>query len=162
MCDLEGGAGAVITSSGMAAVALVLELVPSGATIVAAPDCYGGTWRLLDAWTRKGRFQVSFVDLCDPLALATALDAQAALVWVETPSNPLLRVTDIRHVAQAAHAAGALCVVDNTFLSPALQQPLRLGADVVVHSTTKYINGHSDVVGGAVIARDPAIGEQLK
>ncbi|HJU07341.1 MAG TPA: cystathionine gamma-synthase [Rhodanobacteraceae bacterium] len=162
LCELEHGAGAVVTSSGMSAVALLLELVPAGATIVAAHDCYGGTWRLLDAWAKKNRFAVRFVDLTDPLALGAALDSKPALVWVETPSNPLLRITDIRHVAQAAHAAGALCVVDNTFLSPALQQPLKLGADVVVHSTTKYINGHSDVVGGAVIARDPAVSEQLK
>ena len=160
--ELEGGAGAVITSSGMAAVALVLELVPQGATIVAAHDCYGGTWRLLDGWGRKNRFRVRFADMADPLALAAALDGQPALIWVETPSNPLLRITDIRHLAQAAHALGALCVVDNTFLSPVLQQPLRLGADIVVHSTTKYINGHSDVVGGAVIAKDSAIAEQLK
>jgi len=162
LCELEEGAGAVVTSSGMAAVALVLELVPAAATIVAAHDCYGGTWRLLDAWARKSRFTVRFADLTDPRSLAAALDARPALVWVETPSNPLLRITDIRHVAQAAHAVGALCVVDNTFLSPALQQPLKLGADVVVHSTTKYINGHSDVVGGAAIAKDPAITEQLK
>lgn len=160
--ELEGGAGAVITSSGMAAVALVLELLPPDSKVVAAHDCYGGTWRLLDGWARKGRFKLRFADLTDPRALAASLDEQPALVWVETPSNPLLRITDIRHVAQAAHAAGALCVVDNTFLSPVLQQPLRLGADVVVHSTTKYINGHSDVVGGAVIAKDPAIAEQLK
>jgi cystathionine gamma-synthase len=160
--DLEGGAGAVVTASGMAAVALVLELVPHGATVLAAHDCYGGTWRLLDAWAKKDRFKVHFADLTNPLTLAAALDEQPALVWVETPSNPLLRITDIRHVAQAAHAAGALCVVDNTFLSPELQQPLRLGADIAVHSTTKYINGHSDVVGGAVIAKDPAVAEQLK
>ncbi|KAB2896369.1 MAG: O-succinylhomoserine (thiol)-lyase, partial [Dokdonella sp.] len=146
LTDLEGGAGGVVTASGMAAVALVLELVRPGGRIVAAHDCYGGTWRLLDAWAKKARFSVDFVDLTDPVQLAIALAEQPALVWVETPSNPLLRITDIRHVAQAAHAAGALCVVDNTFLSPALQQPLALGADVVVHSTTKYINGHSDVV----------------
>jgi cystathionine gamma-synthase len=146
----------------MAAVALVLELVPAGGRVLAAHDCYGGTWRLLDAWAKKGRFEVEFRDLTDPVALADGLARMPALVWVETPSNPLLRITDIRHVAQAAHAAGALCVVDNTFLSPALQQPLTLAADVVVHSTTKYINGHSDVVGGAVIAREPEIAERLK
>jgi len=162
LADLEQGAGAVITSSGMSAVALALELVPAGATVVAAHDCYGGTWRLLDAWAKKGRFNLRFADLTDSHALATALIDKPALVWVETPSNPLLRITDIRHVAHAAHAVGALVVVDNTFLSPALQQPLALGADVVVHSTTKYINGHSDVVGGAVVARDAAIAEQLK
>ncbi|HKT28684.1 cystathionine gamma-synthase [Dyella sp.] len=162
LAELEQGAGAVITASGMAAVALALELVPAGATVLAAHDCYGGTWRLLDAWAKKGRFSVRFIDLTDNHALAEGLALKPALVWVETPSNPLLRITDIRHVAQAAHAVGALVVVDNTFLSPALQQPLALGADVVVHSTTKYINGHSDVVGGAVVARDAAVAEQLK
>ena len=162
LAELEQGAGAVVTSSGMSAVALALELVPAGATVLAAHDCYGGTWRLLDAWAKNGRFTVEFADLTDPTALAAGLAAKPALVWVETPSNPLLRITDIRHVAQAAHAVGALLVVDNTFLSPALQQPLRLGADVVVHSTTKYINGHSDVVGGAVVAREPEIAEKLK
>jgi cystathionine gamma-synthase len=162
LAELEQGAGAVITSSGMSAVALALELVPAGARVLAAHDCYGGTWRLLDAWARKGRFSVEFVDLTDSVALAAGLAAKPALVWVETPSNPLLRITDIRHVANAAHAAGALLVVDNTFLSPALQQPLLLGADVVVHSTTKYINGHSDVVGGAVVAREAAVFDQLK
>jgi cystathionine gamma-synthase len=162
LADLEQGAGAVVTSSGMSAVALALELVPAGATVLAAHDCYGGTWRLLDAWAKKGRFSVAFADLTDSVALAAGLAQKPALVWVETPSNPLLRITDIRHVALAAHAVGALLVVDNTFLSPALQQPLLLGADVVVHSTTKYINGHSDVVGGAVVARDAAVFDQLK
>jgi len=162
LAELEEGAGAVVTGTGMSAVGLALELVPAGALVLAAHDCYGGTWRLLDAWARKGRFQVRFVDFTDPAALADGLAARPALVWIETPSNPLLRITDVRHVAQAARAAGALTVVDNTFLSPALQQPLKLGADVVVHSTTKYINGHSDVVGGAVVAADPAVAEQLK
>jgi cystathionine gamma-synthase len=162
LADLEQGAGGVVTASGMAAVAVALELVPAGSTILAAHDCYGGTWRLLDAWAKKGRFKVRFIDLTDNHALAEGLAEKPSLVWVETPSNPLLRITDIRHVAQAAHAVGALVVVDNTFLSPALQQPLTLGADVVVHSTTKYINGHSDVVGGAVVARDAAVFEQLK
>ncbi|HTV86836.1 MAG TPA: cystathionine gamma-synthase [Dyella sp.] len=162
LAELEQGAGGVITASGMAAVAVALELVPAGSTLLAAHDCYGGTWRLLDAWAKKGRFTVRFIDLTDSHALAEGLAEKPSLVWVETPSNPLLRITDIRHVAQAAHAVGALVVVDNTFLSPALQQPLTLGADVVVHSTTKYINGHSDVVGGAVVARDAAVFEQLK
>jgi len=165
LSDLEQGAGTVVTSSGMAAVALALELVPAGGTVLAAHDCYGGTWRLLDAWAKKGRFKIRFADLTDltdPTTLAVGLAEKPALVWVETPSNPLLRITDIRHVARAAQAAGALCVVDNTFLSPALQQPLALGADVVVHSTTKYINGHSDVVGGAAVAREAEIAEQLK
>ncbi|NII12101.1 cystathionine gamma-synthase [Oleiagrimonas sp. C23AA] len=162
LADLEQGAGAVITSSGMAAISVTLELVPAGGLVVAANDCYGGTWRLLDAWARKGRFRVIFADLTNPATLAEALAENPDLVWVETPSNPLVRITDVRHVAQAAHAVGALCVVDNTFLSPALQQPLTLGADVVVHSTTKYINGHSDVVGGAAIGATPELADQLK
>mgnify|MGYP001131951037 CR=1 FL=1 len=162
LAELEHGAAAVVTSSGMSAVLLALELLPAGAHVLAAHDCYGGTWRLLDAWQRKRRISVEFVDLSDSAALAAGLAAKPALVWIETPSNPLLRITDIRHVARAAHEAGALVAVDNTFLSPALQQPLLLGADLVVHSTTKYINGHSDVVGGAVVAREPAVGEQLK
>jgi cystathionine gamma-synthase len=161
LADLEEGEGAVVTSSGMAAVAVVLELVPPGGLVLAAHDCYGGTWRLLDAWAKKGRFRLIFADLTDPARLAEALAEKPDLVWIETPSNPLLRITDIRHVAQAAHAIGATVVVDNTFLSPVLQRPLALGADVVVHSTTKYINGHSDVVGGAVIAKDSALHEKL-
>jgi cystathionine gamma-synthase len=161
LADLEGGAGAVVAASGMAAVAVVLELVPAGGLVVASHDCYGGTWRLFDAWAKKGRFRVVFADLTDPTKLADALAEKPDLVWIETPSNPLLRITDIRHVAQAAHAIDALVVVDNTFLSPVLQQPLALGADVVVHSTTKYVNGHSDVVGGAVVAKDAAVAEKL-
>jgi cystathionine gamma-synthase len=159
--ELEEGAGAIVTASGMAAVALVLELVPAGGLVLAAHDCYGGTWRLFDAWAKKGRFRVIFCDLTDPAKLAEALAQKPDFVWIETPSNPLLRITDIRHVAHAAHAIGACCVVDNTFLSPILQRPLALGADVVVHSTTKYINGHSDVVGGAVIAKDAAVLDRL-
>ncbi|AFC85588.1 cystathionine gamma-synthase [Frateuria aurantia] len=162
LTELEQGAGAVVTASGMAAVAVALELVPADGLVLAAHDCYGGTWRLLDAWARKKRFRVEFINLTDTAALAAGLARKPDMVWVETPSNPLLRITDIRHVAQAARAAGALTVVDNTFLSPALQQPLALGADIVVHSTTKYINGHSDVVGGAVIAADAAVADQLK
>ncbi len=161
LAELEEGAGAVVTASGMAAITLVLESLPIGARVLAAHDCYGGTWRLLDAWSRAGRLQVRFADLTDARALAAGLADRPALVWIETPSNPLLRITDIRHVAQAAHAIGAEVVVDNTFLSPVLQQPLELGADLVVHSTTKYLNGHSDVVGGAVVARTPERAQQL-
>jgi cystathionine gamma-synthase len=124
-------------------------------------DGYGGSWRLFNALAAKGQFRLSTVDLTDPRALAAALAKSPRLVWIETPSNPLLRITDIRFVAEAAHRAGALVLADNTFLSPALQQPLALGADLVLHSTTKYINGHSDVVGGALVAKDPALFEQL-
>ena len=162
LAELEGGAGAVVTATGMAAVALVAEaLLQPGDRLVVTRDCYGGSWRLFDALARKGRFELELVDLGDPLALAAALARPARLVWVETPSNPLLRITDLRAAALAAHANGALLLVDNTFLSPALQRPFDFGADLVLHSTTKYITGHSDVVGGAVVAREPALVETL-
>ncbi|MFN3353414.1 MAG: PLP-dependent transferase, partial [Brevundimonas sp.] len=119
-------------------------------------DLYGGTHRLLCARARKGHFRVVFVDQNNEAALTAALAERPKLVFVETPSNPLLRIVDIQRICRLAHAAGAKVVADNTFLSPALQQPIRLGADVVVHSTTKYINGHSDVVGGALISADAA------
>ena len=124
-------------------------------------DGYGGSWRLFKALAAKGHFELVIADLTDPRALAAALAQPPKLVWIETPTNPLLRITDLRFVIDAAHRAGALALVDNTFLSPALQTPIDFGADLVLHSTTKYLNGHSDVVGGAVIARDPALHEQL-
>ena len=161
LAELERGAGAVVTASGMAAVTVVGYLVPVGGRIIAPHDCYGGTYRLFDAWRRRGERQVEFVDFGDEAAVRAALAQPAALLWIETPSNPLLRITDIATFATLGRAAGALIVVDNTFLSPAWQQPLALGADLVVHSTTKYLNGHSDVVGGAVVARDQALHEQL-
>jgi cystathionine gamma-synthase len=124
-------------------------------------DGYGGTWRLANALATKGHFEVLFVDQRDPAALAAALARRPALVWAESPSNPLLRLVDLEALAHQSHAVGARLVVDNTFLSPALQNPLQLGADCVVHSTTKYVNGHSDVVGGAVVTNDPALLERL-
>jgi len=132
-----------------------------GDTLVVPHDGYGGSWRLFNALAAKSAFELVTADLTDPRALTRALARKPALVWIETPSNPLLRITDLRFVIDAAHAAGALAVVDNTFLSPALQRPIEFGADLVVHSTTKYINGHSDVVGGAVIARDADHLQQL-
>ena len=161
LAELEQGAGAVVTASGMAAVTVAGYLVPAAGRIVAPHDCYGGTYRLFDAWRRRGERQVEFVDFGDQAAVRAALTAPTALLWIETPSNPLLRITDIAAFAALGRAAGALIVVDNTFLSPAWQQPLALGADLAVHSTTKYLNGHSDVVGGAVVARDKALHEQL-
>jgi cystathionine gamma-synthase len=161
LAELEGGAGGVVTATGMAAVTLVLALLEPGDRIVVPHDCYGGCWRLFDALARKQHFVLVTADLTDPRALAEALRIPPKLVWIETPSNPLLRITDIRLVAEAAHRVGALVVADNTFLSPALQRPIELGADLVVHSTTKYINGHSDVVGGAVIAKDAALHKTL-
>jgi cystathionine gamma-synthase len=161
IAELELGVGAVVTATGMAAVTLVGYLIPAGARIVAPHDCYGGTYRLFDAWRCRGERDVEFVDFGDLAAVKAALAKPTALLWIETPSNPLLRITDIEHFAALGHAAGALVVVDNTFLSPAWQQPLTLGADLVVHSTTKYLNGHSDVVGGAVVARTKEQHEQL-
>ena len=161
LAELECGSGAVVTASGMAAITLVGYLVPAGARIVAPHDCYGGTYRLFDAWRRRGERRVEFVDFADEAAVRSALSSPADLLWIETPSNPLLRITDIAAVTALGHACGARVVVDNTFLSPAWQQPLTLGADLAVHSTTKYLNGHSDVVGGAVIARDAGLNEQL-
>lgn len=161
LAELEEGHGAVVTSSGMSAVTLVLQLVPAGGSIVCAHDCYGGTWRLLQSLATRGLFTLHLVDLTQDSAVARIEALAPSLVWIETPSNPLLRITDVRTICAAAQRAGALSVVDNTFLSPALQRPLTLGADIVVHSTTKYLNGHSDVVGGAVIARNEQIIEQL-
>jgi cystathionine gamma-synthase len=161
LTDLEGGVGGVITGSGMGAITLVGHILPVGARIVAPHDSYGGTFRLFTAWKKRGELDVEFVDFGNAAAVAAALSRPAALVWIETPSNPLLRITDIADIAKRAHAAGALVAVDNTFLSPGWQLPLALGADIVVHSTTKYINGHSDVVGGAVIAAKQEVAEQL-
>jgi cystathionine gamma-synthase len=161
LADLEGGAGAVVTCTGLSAITLILATLPSRARVIAPYDCYGGTYRLLAALHAQGNLVVDFVDQGDAAALAAALAKGAHLVWIETPSNPLLRVVDIRAIADAARAAGALSVVDNTFLSPIWQQPLALGADMVMHSTTKYLNGHSDVVGGAVIAATAELQENL-
>ncbi|MBJ7222069.1 MULTISPECIES: cystathionine gamma-synthase [unclassified Brenneria] len=156
LAELEGGAGAVMTSSGMSAIMLVCTVfLRPGDLLVAPHDCYGGSYRLFDSLDKRGAFRVKFVDQGDEAALNAALEEKPKLVLVESPSNPLLRVVDIAAICQAARAAGAISLVDNTFLSPALQQPLALGADLVVHSCTKYLNGHSDVVAGAVIARDP-------
>jgi cystathionine gamma-synthase len=161
LAGLEGGARAVVTASGMAAATLVTQLLRPGDRVVVAHDCYGGTWRLLRHLSARGLFHLELADLTDPVAAEAAIAGGARLLWVETPSNPLLRITDLRRVAAVAHAAGALVVADNTFLTPALQRPLGLGADLVIHSTTKYLNGHSDVIGGAVIAADPALGDEL-
>ncbi|WP_342315963.1 O-succinylhomoserine (thiol)-lyase [Lysobacter sp. FW306-1B-D06B] len=162
LAELEGGAGGVVTATGMGAITLLLHaLLKPGDRLVVPHDGYGGSWRLFNALAKKGAFELITADLTDPRALTEALASNPTVVWIETPSNPLLRITDLRFVIEAAQAKGALTVVDNTFLSPALQQPLAFGADFVVHSTTKYINGHSDVVGGAVVARDAEQHQQL-
>src|SRR4051812_49138467 len=152
VAQLEAGAGAVGVSTGMAAVDLTLSGLEPGDLIVAPHDCYAGTWRLLTARQAKRQFKVAFVDQGDQEALASALARRPKLVLIESPSNPLMRIVDIRKIAGQARAVGAKTVVDNTFLSPALQRPITLGADMVVHSTTKFLNGHSDVVGGVVVS----------
>lgn len=161
LTQLEGGAGAAVTSSGMAAVTLALQLLRQGDRVLAPHDCYGGTYRLLKALSDRGSIEVFHLDLT---SLARGwqrhLDG-VRMVWLETPSNPLLRITDVRRISAEAQQRGALTVVDNTFLSPVLQRPIELGADLVVHSTTKYLNGHSDVVGGAVVAATPALAEEI-
>ncbi len=159
---LERGAGGEVLATGMAAIDLVLSLLPAGALVIAPHDCYGGAWRLFNALSLKRQIEVAFIDQNDGAALERALARRPALVWVETPSNPLMRVVDIAAISRAAKNAGARVAVDNTFLSPLLQKPISLGADFVVHSTTKYINGHSDVVGGAVIAAKAEDAEQLQ
>jgi cystathionine gamma-synthase len=161
LTELEGGAGGVITSSGMAALTLLTQLLQPGELLIAPHDCYGGTYRLFESLSAKGQFDVLFVDQTDAAALRLAFARKPKLILVETPSNPLLRIVDIESVVDAARACGTLVAVDNTFLSPALQRPISLGADIVIHSTTKYLNGHSDVVGGAVIAATDEIAETL-
>lgn len=162
LAQLEGGVGCTVTSTGMSAISLVLNLVQPGDLIVLPHDGYGGTWRLVDALAQKGHFEVEFVDQRDPVALQRVLARRPRIVWCESPSNPLLRLVDLDRLASACRDVGAWFVVDNTFCSPVGQNPLALGADLVVHSTTKYINGHSDVVGGAVIAKDQELHERLQ
>jgi cystathionine gamma-synthase len=161
LAELEGGAGGVVTSSGMSAITLLTAQLKPEDLLIAPHDCYGGCYRLFKAQAERGLYQVDFIDFTDQAAITAALARKPKVVWIETPSNPLLRITDIAAVARLAHAVDATVVVDNTFLSPALQQPIALGADLVVHSTTKYLNGHSDVVGGAVVWKDAAFGEQI-
>lgn len=162
LAALEGGAGGVITSSGMSAVHLATQLVKPGDLIVAPLDCYGGCHRLFTAAANKGQFELEWLPLWETeQSVQQIRDLQPRIVWIESPSNPLLRITDIETLSAAAREVGALVVVDNTFLSPAGQRPFELGADIVLHSTTKYINGHSDVVGGAVLAKDEGLVEEL-
>ena len=162
LAELEGGAGAVLTNTGMSAIHLVTTVfLKPGDLLVAPHDCYGGSYRLFDSLSKRSAYRVKFVDQGDPVALQAALDENPKLVLIESPSNPLLRVVDISAICAAARAAGAISVVDNTFMSPALQNPLALGADLVIHSCTKYLNGHSDVVAGAVIAKDPQLATDL-
>jgi cystathionine gamma-synthase len=162
IASLEGGVGGVAVATGMSAIATVLHLFRSGDHIVCTHDCYGGTDRLLRTYQDQFNIQTSYVNLQTPENLVAALRPNTRAVWIETPSNPLLNVLDIRALSAIAHEHGLLSIVDNTFLSPALQKPIDLGADIVVHSTTKYLNGHSDVVGGAVVAAEGAVLERLR
>ncbi|CDH25589.1 cystathionine gamma-synthase [Xenorhabdus bovienii] len=162
LAELEGGAGAVMTSSGMSAIHLLCTVfLQPGDLLVAPHDCYGGSYRLFDSLSKRGAYNVIFVDQSDNQALKQALAQKPKLVLIETPSNPLLRIVDIQYICGLAHEVGALAIVDNTFLSPVLQKPLGLGADLVIHSCTKYLNGHSDLIAGAIIAKDPVIAENL-
>lgn len=161
IADLEQGEVGVATSSGMSSVLLVCQLLSTDDLVVIPHDCYGGSFRLFTRLAQRGQFKLIVVDQNDQHALTQALAQKPTLVLVESPSNPLLRLVDIEKITKASHNVGALVAVDNTFLSPALQLPLTLGADIVFHSTTKYINGHSDVVGGVVVAKDRALGEEL-
>jgi len=162
LADLEGGAGAVATTSGMAAISTVLAMFDHGIHVICAHDCYGGTERLLNLLARQGKLEVSFVDLRDLQAVEAAIRPNTRLIWVETPSNPLLRIVDLDALCRFAKAHDLLVVVDNTFLSPLQQRPMDFGTDIVVYSTTKYLNGHSDVIGGAVIVRTEELNEQLQ
>lgn len=161
LAELEGAAGGVVTNSGQAAALLALLPLANGAQVVAPHDCYGGTYRLLTALDEQGKLRATFVDMLDDQAFDRAVAGGCAMVWIETPSNPLLRITDIARRAAAASAAGAIVIADNTLATPCRQKPLGLGCDLVLHSTTKALNGHADLFGGALLARDAASLEQL-
>ena len=166
VADLEGGSQGYAFASGMAAIATVLELVDSGAHVIAGEDLYGGTFRLMDkVRLRSAGLTFSYVDLADPQALAAALRPETRMLLVETPTNPLLNLADLEALAAFCRTHNIISVADNTFASPWIQRPLELGFDIVIHSTTKYLNGHSDVIGGIAVvsgeARNTALAEQL-
>jgi len=161
LAALEGGAYGRAFSSGMGAINTVMNLLEAGDHVVTGDDVYGGTHRLFTQVYEQYDVETSFVDMTDPEAIEAAMRPETALVWAETPTNPLMQVVDIQQVADVAHAHDALCAVDNTFATPYLQRPLEHGADIVSHSLTKYLGGHSDVVGGALVTDDEAIGERF-
>jgi len=163
LAALETGKFGLAFSSGMAATDTVLRLLDSGMHVLAGDDVYGGTFRLFDKILRRYGLDFTFADTTDPESVAEALTPLTRLVWLETPTNPLLNVTDVRAVAEIVHAHPnhPLLIVDNTFATPYLQRPLELGADIVVHSTTKYLGGHSDVIGGAIVVKDQELYEKL-
>ncbi len=153
LAALEGGAGASATATGMAAETTVMALFPAGSHIIAGQDIYGGTYRLFASILSTRGLEFSFVDMSDPRNVEAAIRPNTRAVWIETPSNPLLNLVDVAAICEIARRRGQVTIVDNTFMSPIFQKPLALGADIVVHSTTKYLNGHSDMVGGAIISR---------
>ncbi|HET7757276.1 MAG TPA: PLP-dependent aspartate aminotransferase family protein [Steroidobacteraceae bacterium] len=162
LTSLEGGVAAFAFASGMAATATLLELLDAGSHLVAMHDLYGGSYRLLEnVRKRSAGHTVSFVDLTDTASLEAALRPETRLLWVESPTNPLLKLVDLSAVAEIAHRHRLLAVCDNTFATPFIQRPLEHGFDVVVHSTTKYLNGHSDAIGGAAVVRSPELAERL-
>jgi cystathionine gamma-lyase len=162
VADLEGGTAGFAFASGMAAIATVLELNDSGSHVIAMDDLYGGSYRLFEKVRRRSAgIDFSFVDLNDPAALKAALHRNTRMIWAETPTNPTLKLVDLKKVAAFAKEHGLLLVVDNTFCSPMVQRPLEYGADIVVHSATKYLNGHSDMVGGIAVVASAKLAEQL-
>ncbi|MCI4349392.1 MAG: PLP-dependent aspartate aminotransferase family protein [Thermoplasmata archaeon] len=162
LAEIEHGRTGLAFSSGLGALTTLLEQFPAGSRVVAMDDLYGGTWRLLDHHRRQFGLEVEFADLTTPLAVERALAEPADLVFVESPTNPLMKLVDLRALARAAHRGRGLLAVDNTFASPALQRPLDCGADVVLHSTTKYLSGHSDVIGGALVLAQKRLGERMR
>ena len=155
VAKLEGGVDAILTNCGMSAIHLVsVALLTPDDLVVAPHDCYGGSYRLFNSLSQRGYFKAKFVDQSDPVALKEALSLRPKLVLIETPSNPLLRVVDIQEISQQAHDVGALVLVDNTFMTPILQKPIELGADIVTHSCTKFLNGHSDLLAGILVFKD--------
>jgi cystathionine gamma-lyase len=162
IADLEGGTRGFAFASGMAATATLLELVDSGDHVVAMDDLYGGSFRLFERVRRRSaNLDFTFADLSDPNAAAAAIGPKTRMIWIETPTNPLLKLVDIAAVVAAARGRGILVVVDNTFATPWIQRPLELGADIVMHSATKFLNGHSDMVGGVAVVGDAALAERI-
>ncbi|GAB4177996.1 MAG: cystathionine gamma-synthase [Wenzhouxiangellaceae bacterium] len=162
IADLENGTAGFAFASGMAAIDCLMHLLKPGDQVLASNDLYGGTWRLFERVRRESSgLDFRFVDLADPAVAEAAISDRTRMIWVETPTNPMLKLIDIQRMAELARVHDCLLVVDNTFATPMLQQPLDLGADIVVHSVTKYLNGHSDMVGGAVVVRDSALAERI-
>ena len=162
IADLEGGSRGFAFASGLAAMSTILELLDSGDQVIASDDLYGGTYRLFEGVRKRSSgLQFSFLDMSDPATVRDAIGPKTKMIWVETPSNPLLKIIDLQAIGSLAKERGILAVADNTFASPYLQRPIDFGFDIVIHSATKYINGHSDVVGGIAVVSDPGLGERL-